>query len=132
MMNKLEYQKLKSKLLKGADQKIDTFIASNNAVLKQYIESVIENLEKEDIDGIKSYSYQLFSMASSFKRDDITRVCDIIYKSMMNKKFAKNKPLLKVFTEVLLQLQKLNKRDKKAEENLTKKIYISLREANSN
>jgi len=131
-MNKLEYQKLKSKLLNGADQKIDTFIASNNAVLKQYIECVIENLKKEDIDGIKSYSYQLFSMASSFKRDDITRVCDIIYKSMMNKKFAENKPLLKVFTEVLLQLQKLDERDKKTEETLTKKIYLSLREANSN
>mgnify|MGYP000657504227 CR=1 FL=1 len=108
-MNELEYRNLKSKYLQVAEKNIENFIASNTAVLNQYIELVLRNIKNRNTNDIKEYSYQLFSIANSFGRDDVSRISEIIHKSILNEKFATNKPLLDVFYNALFQLKNLNK-----------------------
>ena len=131
-MNKKEYNKVKSKYLKAAKKSVKKYIQENQLVLREYFTSLIQCLKEENIEKVKLSSYELFTIGKSFEREDLTRIGEIIYKSVQNDKFASNSKLLLVFHEVLMELQKTNTHNKAIEELLTIKIYSALREANKN
>jgi len=126
-----EQKKIRSHYLSVAEESVANFVIKNSAVLPQLIEAVLNPLKTGDIGGVSAASYQLFSAAKSFGREDITFVAEMLYKSMKQRKFASEPKVLMVFEKALHALGHSPNANPKLLKSLSDTIYAALRKCNS-
>lgn len=126
-----EVEKTRLRLISNANESVVDFVEKNKAVLPHLVEATLDQLKAGDIDGISTSSYQLFSSAKSFGRDDITFVAEMLYKSMKQTKFSSEPTVLTAFENALDTLGKSPNEDPRLLKELSDHIYLTLRRCDS-
>ncbi len=126
-----EVEKTRLRLITNASESVADFVDKNKAVLPQLVDATLEQLKAENIDGILTSSYQLFSSARNFGRDDITFVAEMLYKAMKQTKFSSEPKVLVAFEVALDTLGKSSTTDSELLKEMSDNIYDTLRKYNS-